>query len=160
MFLPIIFSLFLSLGAFAADSGKQDKEIMDVVEGFRISIIEKDENRFVNLFYDMSIPWIGVHTYRRAGVLPSKNGIDNGSLTGFIGYIFSTREHIEEKFWDIRIHTDGGIASVYFKYSFHKDGYKENWGDESWQLIKTGEGWRINSVIYSIILNPVPKNKK
>ena len=64
---------------------------------------------------------------------------------------------MEEKFWDIDIKTDGEIASIYFKYSFHIGDYKYNWGDEAWDLVKTADGWKIVSVIYSTTENPEPR---
>ncbi|AVO30743.1 hypothetical protein [Stenotrophomonas maltophilia] len=56
----------------------------------------------------------------------------------------------EEKFSNTKIETDGDVASVSFDYSFHDDGVKTNWGKEMWQLIRTEQGWKIFSVIYSI----------
>lgn len=142
------------------NSDMEVKSVQDVVEAFRTAVIEKDEPAFVELFYQKGIPWIGVQGAKRKGMLPSNSGVYSGSYGGFIGWIVSTEEQLEEKFWDVNIHTDGDIATVHFKYSFHEGDYKSNWGDESWQLIKTAEGWKIVSVTYSIEKNPEPKPKK
>jgi len=56
----------------------------------------------------------------------------------------------EETFSNTKIETDGDVASVSFDYSFHDDGVKTNWGKEMWQLIRTEQGWKIFSVIYSV----------
>ena len=133
------------------------KEIMEVVEDFKQSITDKDEKKFIDLFYDKSIPWIGIDSKRRKGNLPSESGVIQSNHLSFIRGIVKKDDKVEEKIWDIEIMTDGEIASVHFKYSYHRDNYKKNWGDESWQMIKTPDGWKINSVIYSITRNPVPK---
>ncbi|SDK68504.1 hypothetical protein [Microbulbifer yueqingensis] len=136
------------------------EEINEVIEAFRVSIIEKDEVRFQRLFYDKSIPWLGVLGHKRSGTLPSQLGVGPGSYVQFISWIVSTEEEVEEKFWDIKILTDNEIASVHFKYSLHIDGYKNNWGDEAWHLVKTGDGWKISSVVYSVTKNPEPPPEK
>lgn len=56
---------------------------------------------------------------------------------------------IEEVFRDLKIDTDGEIASVNFDYAFMFDGKEEHWGREMWHLVRTDEGWKIISVIWS-----------
>ncbi|WP_346838594.1 hypothetical protein [Microbulbifer sp. SAOS-129_SWC] len=136
------------------------EEVAAVVESFRQAIIDKDEKTFVNLFFDQSVNWMSVNGARRSGSLPSQSGINIGSYRGLIGWLVSTDVKAEEKFRDVHIMTDGEIASVHFKYSFYEGDYKHNWGDESWQLMKTADGWKIVSVIYSIVDNPQPNEKE
>ncbi|WOX05066.1 hypothetical protein [Microbulbifer pacificus] len=151
----------LSSAAIAKEEEKSaNQEINEVIEAFHLSIIEKDEEKFHDLFYDKSIPWISVVPDKRTGSLPSQLGVQPGSYMQFISWIVATKEKTEEKFWDVEIITDKEIASVHFKYSFHIDDYKSNWGDEAWHLLKTADGWKISSVIYSYTRNPEPKPKK
>lgn len=75
----------------------------------------------------------------------------------FIDGIIETSARKEEKLWNVRIDSDGQVASVSFDYSFHSGDYKSNWGQEAWQPVHTGQGWKINSVIYSVHLNPEPR---
>lgn len=152
--------LTLSAACASAEGATPKEEVAGVVESFRQAIIDKDEAAFVNLFFNKSVPWIGVEGAKRKGILPSQSGIYTGSYRGFISWVVSTDEKAEEKFWDVNIMTDGEIASVHFKYSFHEGDYKNNWGDEAWQLVKTADGWKIASVIYSIEKNPEPRPKK
>ncbi|MFS1525422.1 hypothetical protein ACL7TT_15135 [Microbulbifer sp. 2304DJ12-6] len=159
----IIAVLAMALSSVAvanADEKKTRQEISDLIKAFRFSIIEKDEEKFHDLFYDKSIPWISVVADKRTGSLPSQSGVRPGSYVQFISWIVSAEEKVEEKFWDIEILTDSEIASVHFKYSFHVGDYKSNWGDEAWHLLKTGNGWKISSVVYSVTSNPEPMPKK
>jgi hypothetical protein len=61
---------------------------------------------------------------------------------------------MEEKFSNVQIATDGAVASVYFDFVFLSDGKPQNRGSETWQLINTGSGWKINALVYSINLDP------
>lgn len=159
-----VFAFLLCLGvtgAMALEDGQSPKEeVAQVIEAFRTAIIDKDEQKFVDLFYEKGIPWIGVEGAKRSGMLPSQSGIYTSSYRGFISWVVSTEKKAEEKFQDVHIITDGEIASVHFKYSFYEDDYKRNWGDEAWQLVNTADGWKIVSVIYSIEKNPEPQPKK
>ncbi|MFT5163351.1 MAG: hypothetical protein ACI9FJ_001946, partial [Alteromonadaceae bacterium] len=42
---------------------------------------------------------------------------------------------------------------------FFSDLYKNNWGEEAWQLVKTDDGWKINSVVFSITENQEPRKE-
>lgn len=46
-------------------------ELNQVVKDFGAAIIEKDEQKFVNLFYSNSIPWLGVNAQAKKGKVPA-----------------------------------------------------------------------------------------
>lgn len=160
------------LGAFDAfaqgetDKDKSAEAIKAVIEAFRAAIINKDKPAFAKLFLAESIPWLAVmddESLKRIRLKhPKAAKVDikaNDTYSLFINEVVANSEPSEEKFSDINIHTDGNIASVYFEYSFHIGDYKSNWGHENWQLVNTGNGWKIHSVVYSVIVNPVPRPK-
>jgi ketosteroid isomerase-like protein len=141
----ILFSSFVF-----GNDGKSDKELLnDVIKDFQTSISEKDEKRFLELFYDHTVVFLGTNPDKRLGSEPSNNGLMYSTHVGFIGWIVSSSKDVEEKIWDVIIKTDGNIASIYFTYSFHVDKTKTNWGDEQWSLIKIGDDWKIVSVLYT-----------
>ena len=150
--------LFLCTSVVASPkSDMVTKQLEQVIKDFGDAIKENDEQKFTNLFYSKNRPWLGVNAKKRKGKLPSQEGLVYASHLGFISWIATSNEQMEEKFWDIDIKTDGEIASIYFKYSFHIGDYKYNWGDEAWDLVKTADGWKIVSVIYSTTENPEPR---
>ena len=136
------------------------KKIEAVIEAFRMSLINKNKPVFINLFYNKAVPWLGVTSDQTLAFTPPPPQVKKGArqrskvrgsnYLSFIDWIVSTPKAIEEKFWDVKILHDSDIASVHFKYSFHQDHNKTNWGDEAWQLVLTEQGWKIASVIYSI----------
>lgn len=76
--------------------------------------------------------------------------IPSNNFIALIDGAVATAEPREETFSDVRIDTDGEIASVSFDYAFLANGQKTNWGREMWQLVRTENGWKIFSVIYTI----------
>ena len=134
------------------------KKIEAVIEAFRISLINKDKPLFIDLFYNDAVPWLGTASDKTMALTPpppkedgrQRSKVGGGNYLSFIDWIVKTPKTIEEKFWDIEIINDEDIASVHFKYSFHQDDKKTNWGDEAWHLVRTEKGWKIASVIYSI----------
>lgn len=132
------------------------KKIEQVVEAFRTAIIEKDQAKFLKLFVARDIPWIGVLGSEVVARMPKDNVAPppvhlTATHVKFIENIVKSKGKAEEKFSNIEIDTDGAIASVVFNYSFHIGEIIANWGREAWQLVKMEDGWKINSVIYSII---------
>jgi len=162
IFLPacIIIACFQNIAnANEKSSQAEVKKIEAVIEAFRLSLINKNKPVFVKLFYNEAVPWLGVtsdQTLASVPPPPAKKGarkrskVRGGNYLSFIDWIVSSPKTIEEKFWDVKILQDGDIASVHFKYSFHQDNKKTNWGDEAWHLVRTEQGWKIASVIYSI----------
>lgn len=134
------------------------EDIGKVVEEFRLSIITRDKPRFLKLFPDGGrVAWQDVigdanlHAMRKKKPDARKVNIDPAdSHVSFIDNIVSKRAGSEETFDDIRIDTDGDIASVVFDYTFLSDGKAGNHGKEAWHLVRTDDGWKIVSVIWSM----------
>ena len=150
----------------AAQDAADRARIEQVVETFRVSLIKKDTATFMKLFYSETIPWIGVVTDNSvawenankpdANMPDTKKLSAGGTPRKFIEGIAKNPARIEEKFDNVRIDSDGDVAQVWFDYSFNKNDYKQNWGKESWHMVRTDAGWKINSVIWSMEFNPEP----
>ena len=165
----------LILGAFtaplqAATPAEDEASIRQVVETFRVSLIKKDPATFLKLFYSESIPWIGVTTDKSLNREKAEKKdpkqpdpaklYASGNPRKFIEGISKSKTAIEETFENVRIDSDGDVAQVWFDYSFNEAGYKANWGKESWHMVRTTDGWKISSVIWSMEFNPLPPPKR
>lgn len=155
----------LALAAPAVPHQAERAQLQQVVETFRLSLINKDKASFMQLLYSETIPWMGVVSDSSLARIAAEGGkaskvAGTGSPVRFIDSIVSDTEAVEEKFDNVRIDTDGDIAQVYFDYSFNRGDYRANWGQEAWQLVRTTEGWKINSVIWSMEFNPHKPPKK
>lgn len=148
---------------FAVSAGQNEPKdvaaIQDVVEKFRTSIIKRDKAAFTGLFFSEKpeeVVWQYCNddsrTERFRKTKPdarkARHFPGNNYLT-FIDWIVSNKDSSEEIFRDIRIDTDGEIGTVNFDFEFLSSGKQTNWGREMWQLIRTEEGWKIISVIWS-----------
>ena len=140
------------------------REIGAVIEAFRTAIIEKDKPKFLALFPASGpVAWqsvIGDDNLRQLRLKKPDTGKANHNPKrthlSFIDGIVSEPERNEETFDDIRIDTDGDIASVAFDYRFLQDGRETNRGREAWNLVRTDAGWKIVSVIWSMNWTPKP----
>ena len=165
--LLLALACLLSCPAFAqaADPSQTPvQQIEAVVEAFRTAIIDKDKARFASLFLHPDITWqdvTGDANLERLRVKrpeASKVRVDpKDTYMSFIDGIVSDKDRSEEKFRNVKIDTDGDIASVWFDYSFHSNDRQTNHGKEAWHLVRTDDGWKIASVIWSMNWNPSPQ---
>ncbi|TDV31044.1 nuclear transport factor 2 family protein [Stenotrophomonas sp. CC22-02] len=158
-----VFALCFSacLPAYAVQNAPADiKAIEQVVESFRTSLINKDKPTYMGLFFSDKAEDIGwqyvsedvrLQDIRKAkpDAIKARKIPANNFIALIDGAVASPKPR-EEEFSNTKIEADGDVASVSFDYSFHDDGVKTNWGKEMWQLIRTEQGWKIFSVIYSI----------
>ena len=147
--------------ALAAHNDPKDvAAIREVVEAFRTSIIKKDKVTFVGLFFSDKpehLTWqfvdddIRVARFKEFASEPSKAlRVPEWNHLAFIDDITKAgAEPSEEVIRNVVIDTDGEVASVNFDYSFFLDGKETNWGREMMHLVRTEDGWKIISVIFS-----------
>ncbi len=111
--------------------------IRQVVASFRESLINKDKATYMGLFFsdrpeDIGWQFVSEDT-RLAHIRKSRpdaikaRRIPSNNFIGLIDGAVATKEPREETFSDLRIDTDGEIASVSFDYTFLANGRKTNW---------------------------------
>ncbi|MFC5547471.1 hypothetical protein [Massilia aerilata] len=149
-----------------ADSRQQ---IEAVVESFRSALVKKDKEAFLQLFMKEDITWAGVTTDASIEMLYANRPkpemrrpfkFFTSTPRKFIDMVAQDPASVEETFSNLRIETDGEVAQVWFDYVFLQESYRSNWGKESWQLVRTGNGWKIASVVWSQEINPAPPPKR
>jgi hypothetical protein len=170
-------AVFLAAGLVAAaphtaraeDTAASRQQIEAVIETFRSAIVKKDKDAFLKLFQKPEITWTGVlpdksvemlYATRPKPELPRPHKSFNSSPAEFIDFIVKSPMALEETFSNVRIDTDGDVAQVWFDYSFMVGDYKQNWGKESWQMVRLESGWKIAAVVWSQELNPTPPPKR
>lgn len=163
----LLLALTLLLAPFAALAqapvDPDEAGIRRVVEAFRLSIIERDKERFLKLFLEGGVSWQSTLSDAALARLHAKNPKvvklrvnPANNPTSFIDEVIADKASSEETFNNIRIDSDGDVAAVTFDYRFLSDGKETNYGKEAWQLIRTADGWRIVSVIWSVNLPVEP----
>ncbi|HEY0062072.1 MAG TPA: nuclear transport factor 2 family protein [Telluria sp.] len=157
----------------AQTSATEDTEqIFKVVETYRKAVMKKDRDTFLKLFFGGAVPFIGVTTdqslawenaNKRSGSPDGAKLYATSNPKKFIDGIANNPVPIEQTIDKVKIDTDGDVAQVWFDYSFIENGYRANWGKQSWQMVRDKDGWKINAVIWSMEYNPEappPRSKR
>ena len=142
------------------DNTRDVAAIEQVVEAFRTSLVNKDKAAYMRLFFSdkpEDIGWQFVsedarleHIRETKPDAIKARQIPGNNFVSLIDGAVATKEQREETFSNVSIDTDGEIASVSFDYTFLANRKKTNWGREMWQLVRTEDGWKIFSVVYTI----------
>ena len=166
--LCLALSAALPQAALAEDPADSRKRIEAIVQAFGKAIAEKDKEGFMRLFLREDITWVGDYTdgsvaRYRARLKDPKEPVprtSGGTPRTFIESMARKPEARTETFENVRIDTDGDMAQVLFDYSFMIGNYRSSWGKESWQMVRTENGWKIAAVVWSAEENPQPQPGK
>lgn len=130
------------------------KAITRVTEEFQAAIITKDAKRLSTLVLNPNILFTSPAS--EAFVQKSRDtmdvnddGVDVAGYRSFARGIGSAKVALEEKFYNVKITQDGHLAWVIFDYEFLRDKKVQNYGVESWNMVKRDGKWKIFSVVWS-----------
>jgi ketosteroid isomerase-like protein len=151
-----LFSLFLALclagPAHAANA--EDAAIRQLVQQFQTAIVARDGKTLGSLFVQEGGSWWSVldePTYAAAKARnPAAQRLEPSTWQAFAEFVAHSARPIEERFYDVRVRTNGTVASVWFDFDFLADGKVTNRGSETWQLVRTDDGWKIVAMLYSV----------
>jgi len=126
-----------------ADEADDRNAVMDVVNAFFTGMTAKDVEGMQEIMTEDGI----LYGYRDTddGVVVF-NPTHKAYLEGLAG-----REGIPvERIWDVEIVLHDRIAVVWTPYDFYNDGVFSHCGMNSFSLLKTGDGWKITGVVFSV----------
>jgi hypothetical protein len=139
--------------AVTEDHAQSTAEILQVVETFKAAIIKHDGQSLKQLFLQDQGNWLSVmheNLYQKVHARhPELARIQQSNYAEFSDFVTNAKTPVEEKFNNVIIETNGTIGTVYFDFDFLDDGKIRNRGSETWQLIKTENGWKIAAMLYS-----------
>lgn len=128
--------------------------LSDLVSNFQAAIEAKDSVRFKALFFHDKVPFIGIMSKPTEWSIKKDNprfeGIAVSNCSRFIREVCTTDKSQAESVHDLRIGTDGVVATVAFDYGFTTDGKLTQWGHEAWSVVMVDGAWSITDVVYSI----------
>lgn len=131
----------------------EEAAIERVMKQFHDAVVTHNGAALSGLFLPDANIWLNVLTgdaYDRAQAKGTKGPkVRVGSYRDFAKFVSTTSKTLDPEHSNVVIHTDGTIAAVYFDFVFNIDGKAENRGNETWQLVKTADGWRIAAICYS-----------
>ena len=127
--------------------------IQHVMEVFHHAVATHAGNSVSALFLDPGSTWVTVLSDKAFAAARAKNPstqkVQVSSYRDFVSFVSKTPSELDPRHVDVSIKSDGAVASVYFHFDFVINGKVENRGDETWQLVKALEGWRIVAITYS-----------
>ena len=148
--LAVVLAASLAAPARAADTDA----IRQVVQQFQSAIVARDGKTLGSLFVQDGGSWLSVlddATYAAAKARnPAAKKLEPSTWQKFADFVQHSAKPIEERFHDVRVETNGTVASVWFDFDFLVDGKVTNRGSETWQLVRTGDGWKIQAMLYSV----------
>ena len=138
------------------ESTPQDMSaIMQLTKDFRSALTEKNTKKLSTLMLNSNILFSSPpppDAVKKINDTQDTNfdGVVSGGYLPFAQYVRSTKDSIEERFYNIKITQDGHLGWVMFDFEFVEDTKVENYGVETWQVLKTVSGqWKIMSIVWS-----------
>jgi ketosteroid isomerase-like protein len=150
LLLAVILAASLAAPARAADTDA----IRQVVQQFQSAIVARDGKTLGALFVQDGGSWLSILDDAAYAEARARNPAAKKRMAStwqkFADFVQHSAKPIEERFYDVRIDTNGTVASVWFDFDFLVDGKVTNRGSETWQLVRTDDGWKIQAMLYSI----------
>lgn len=144
-----ILSTLLHLpAARAQDNAAAVAEINTIVQAFQAAVVAKDQAALEALFLPSDNSWLAVASEARR--VEGKPRVRPSSYRNFARAVGNDKGKVEERFYNVRVFSNGSIGTVYFDFDFLQDDKVTNRGSESWHLVKTEQGWKISSMVFSL----------
>jgi len=128
--------------------------INKVVDQFKAAIIARDGKTLGSLFLQDHDSWLTVADDKTWAEVKSRHPearkVFAGSRRQFVEFVQASQKPVEERFYNVRIDTNGAVGSVWFDFDFLEDGKVTNRGSETWQMVRDEDGWKIGAMLYSM----------
>jgi len=128
-------------------------KIRGVLEEFRQDIIRKDGYAVTKLVLNPNVLFHHINTQEEIDSARKRNaqfdGIGPSELDGFVEFLATSKDKLEERFRNIEIRQDGPLGVVTLNYDFVVNDKVTNSGIEHWQVCKINGQWKILSVTWT-----------
>jgi hypothetical protein len=76
--------------------------------------------------------------------------LSRSTFAGFLGTLARNQRTFVERMWEPTVMVHGPIAVVWTPYDFHIDGTFSHCGVDAFSLARSGAGWRIVTITYTV----------
>lgn len=142
-FILLMLVIMIGIPLSGTSSHSEEKAVIAAVEQFFKTV----ETRDADLARNILLPEGVVFSVREEG---GEKKIRSTTHEQIIDSFASSTEKMLERMWDPKILIHKEIAVVWTKYDFHREGKFSHCGVDSFNLIKTPEGWKISGIIYTV----------
>jgi len=140
-FAATAFAVSLALPAAASDN----PAIEQLMAGFHQAVASHDGEKLKSFFLPQAA-WFNISA--------ASGKLRPGSYQDFAAFVSQSKADLDPRHAEVEIRSDGAVAMAWFSFRFMAGGEEKNRGHETWQLVKTDQGWRIAAIAYSS--NPAP----
>ncbi len=136
--IALLFALLLSAQQSSLATQSAEEEVTQVVRGLFEAMAAADSARVRELFNPQArlIGTGGGEDGMEVRILPIERFI--AAVGGADGW--------NERIWDVEVRVDDNLATVWTKYDFLLHGQFSHCGVDSFQLVRTTDGWKIISI--------------
>jgi hypothetical protein len=131
-------------------------QLRKLAASYNLAMAKKDTSALLDFYYDENVPVIGsVGLPSFAGMTVASNGKAPKlypSNAKDQSVADTSAKATAEKMSNLRIHTDGTVASLEYDYEI-----PQGYGHTFWTLVDTKDAWKITSIVYSINIRPTAK---
>jgi hypothetical protein len=132
----------LSPATALAQGNADSAAVVAVVQRFFDAITRKD----TALARSTMVPGAKLSSMRVGGATTL---VRHQSDAEFVGFLASAKPALLERMWTPSVRVGGDIASLWTPYDFTIDGKFSHCGVDVFDLLKTSDGWKIVSVVYT-----------
>lgn len=141
--LPLLLTLPVTPGSPAETPAAERAKVLEVIQRFFDCLAAKDAAAMQALV----LPGTQITTWRptREG-----SGIRRRVVEDDVRSLPAGSERLLERMWNPTVLVQGRIATMWTPYDFHRNGAFSHSGTDVFTLLKTPEGWRIVSMVYTV----------
>lgn len=123
----------------AAAQTPEEREVLEVVARLFDGMRTADSAKVRSVFHPDA-------RLIRAGVRNGQPAVSVSGIDGFVVAVGGATDVWDEKLYDPVVRIDGNLASVWTEYTFHQGSRFSHCGVDSFQLVRTAEGWKVISL--------------
>lgn len=139
----LLASLTLPTAVAIADEAGDRAAVIDVVETFFAGMTAKDIDGMRRIMTEDGV----LYGYRETA---DGLSIFNRTHDAYLDSLAAREAVLVERFWDPKVMLHDRIAVVWTPYDFHSDGEFTHCGVNIFNMLKTGDGWKITGIVFSM----------
>jgi hypothetical protein len=142
--IAFVMAVLIGAGTVSAQSSAADKDaVMKAVQRFFDTMAAKD----VEGARDILQPQGRFHAMSLRDGTPDVRAFSNEE---YFAILQASKQQMRERIWTPEVRINGLIATVWAPYDFWIDGKLSHCGIDGFDLIKTGDGWKIAGGVYTV----------
>jgi len=141
--IPIIIAVLVTATLSAQSANREKDAVLKTVQTFFDTMTAKDVEGARAILQ----PQGRFHAMRMRDGKPDVRAFSNEE---YFADLQSSKQTMRERIWNPDVRIDGLIATVWARYDFWIDGKLSHCGIDAFDLIRTGEGWKIAGGVYTL----------